>query len=50
MRRLLRHLRSVLRVRPGKPAIGAGLRTALATAVPLVLAFLLGVKDAGWGA
>ncbi|QDE66154.1 MULTISPECIES: FUSC family protein [Myxococcus] len=49
MRRLLRHLRSVLRVRPGKPAIGAGLRTALATAVPLVLAFLLGVKDASWG-
>ncbi len=49
MRRLLRHLRSVLRVRPGKPAIGAGLRTALATAVPLVLAFLLGVRDASWG-
>ncbi|WP_163778466.1 FUSC family protein [Myxococcus vastator] len=49
MRRLLRHLRSVLRVRPGKPAIGAGLRTALATSVPLALAFLLGVKDAGWG-
>ncbi|ATB45140.1 FUSC family protein [Corallococcus macrosporus] len=49
MRRLLRHLRSVLRVRPGKPAIGAGLRTALATAVPLILAFLLGVKDASWG-
>ncbi|WP_426756779.1 FUSC family protein [Myxococcus sp. Y35] len=49
MRRLFRHLRSVLRVRPGKPAVGAGLRTALATAVPLVLAFLLGVKDASWG-
>lgn len=48
MHRLLRHLRSLFRVEPGRPALWAGLRAAIATAVPLSCAFLLGVPEAGW--
>ncbi|RKG84179.1 FUSC family protein [Corallococcus terminator] len=48
MHRLLRHLRTLFRVEPGRPALWAGLRAAIATSVPLCLAFLLGVPQAGW--
>lgn len=48
MHRLLRHLQSLVRIGPGKPALWAGLRAALATVVPLVAAFLLGMPAAFW--
>ncbi|RKI58743.1 FUSC family protein [Corallococcus sp. AB049A] len=46
--RLLRHLQSLLRVEPGRPALWAGIRAAVATALPLCLSFLLTVPQAGW--
>ncbi|MBN8466413.1 FUSC family protein [Corallococcus exiguus] len=46
--RLRRHLRSLLRVDPGRPALWAGIRAAVATALPLCLSFLLTVPQAGW--
>ncbi|MFB1481843.1 FUSC family protein [Corallococcus sp. RDP092CA] len=48
MHRLLRHLQSLLRVEPGRPALWAGIRAAVATALPLCLAYLLTVSEAGW--
>jgi uncharacterized membrane protein YccC len=48
MHRLLRHLQSLLRVEPGRPALWAGLRAAIATALPLCLAFLSTVSEASW--
>ncbi|QAT87051.1 Inner membrane protein YccS [Corallococcus coralloides] len=46
--RLRRHLQSLLRVDPGRPALWAGIRAAVATALPLCLAFLTTVPQAGW--
>ncbi|WP_244222082.1 FUSC family protein [Corallococcus exercitus] len=46
--RLLRHLQSLFRVEPGRPALWAGIRAAVATALPLCLSFLLTVPAAGW--
>ncbi|RKH70755.1 FUSC family protein [Corallococcus aberystwythensis] len=46
--RLLRHLQSLFRVEPGRPALWAGIRAAVATALPLCLSFLLTVPQAGW--
>lgn len=48
MHRLVRHVRALFRLEPGKPALWAGLRAALATTLPLAVAFLLGVPQAGW--
>lgn len=48
MRRLLRHLRSLFRLQPGRPAVVLGIRAALAVTVPYALASLLGLRDPGW--
>ncbi|NBD08791.1 FUSC family protein [Corallococcus silvisoli] len=48
MHRLLRHLQSLFRVEPGRPALWAGLRASISTALPLCLAFLSTVPEASW--
>ncbi|MBF5046612.1 FUSC family protein [Aggregicoccus sp. 17bor-14] len=48
--RLLRHLRALVRLEPGRPALWAGLRAALATVLPLALAQVFAVPGASWAA
>ncbi|HET9451074.1 MAG TPA: FUSC family protein, partial [Aggregicoccus sp.] len=48
MHRLLRHLRSLVQIGPGRPAHWAGLRAALATVLPLLVASLLGLPAGFW--
>ncbi|MCP3138912.1 FUSC family protein [Pyxidicoccus xibeiensis] len=48
MSSLRRHLVSFLHVEPGRPALGAGLRAALAVGVPMVAAAVLHLPAATW--
>jgi hypothetical protein len=43
------HVRKMLRLQPGRPALALGVRTALATVVPLVLLPWTGHAAAAWG-
>jgi len=48
MTALQRHLESFFRVEPGRPALGAGLRAALAVGVPMVIAATRHLPAATW--
>jgi uncharacterized membrane protein YccC len=48
MERLLRHIRNLFRLQPGRPAISAGIRAALAVTVPFTVATAFGMPQAGW--
>lgn len=48
MGRLLRHIRKTLQLQPGKPAIGIGVRAAVAVTVPYALASLARMPEASW--
>ncbi|QDE81297.1 MULTISPECIES: FUSC family protein [Myxococcus] len=48
MSRLRHHLQAFLRVEPGRPAYGAGLRAALAVGGPMAVAALLHLPAATW--
>ncbi|WP_223642746.1 FUSC family protein [Corallococcus sp. EGB] len=45
---LPRHVAGLFRFQPGRPAVAAGLRTALALGVPLMVSALLGNPAASW--
>ncbi len=48
MERLLRHVRNLFRLQPGKPALAAGLRAATAVTVPFLIGLMLDLPNAGW--
>ncbi|NOK34031.1 FUSC family protein, partial [Corallococcus exercitus] len=45
---LPRHVAGLFRFQPGRPALAAGLRTALALGVPLAVSALLGMPAVSW--
>ncbi|RKH70218.1 FUSC family protein [Corallococcus aberystwythensis] len=45
---LPRHVAGLFRFQPGRPALAAGLRTALALGVPLIVSALLGMPALAW--